>query len=94
MNFFLHLSHCFFFPHCEVLCLFCFLIFIKLPGGHRNIIQLWVIHSGMLDKNFCHGCYRADINLKYFLKYVVTDFKLVWNEDKIDLKNVVDFFFH
>lgn len=47
----------------------------------------------MLDKNFCHGCYRADINLKYFLKYVVTDFKLVWNEDKIDLKNVVDFFF-
>lgn len=29
------------------------------------------------------------MHLKYFLKYVVTDFKLVWNEDK---HIFVDFF--
>lgn len=45
----------------------------------------------MLDKNFCQRRYRADSNLKYFLKYVVTDFKLVWNEDKMNKSIFVDF---
>lgn len=46
----------------------------------------------MLGKNFWEYHCKADVHLKYFLKYVVTDFKLVWNEDKINKSIFVDFF--